>query len=270
MKLRNASIATSGSYQRYYAVNGVRHSHIIDPRSGRPADAIASATVIAADSTTANALATILCVLTPLEGLKLLGELAGAAGLIVTADGEQFRTPNFIRFEDPKPAVKKDEKKDEKIVAWPDDYEVKINLELPTPTGTRPRRPYVAIWIEDGDGKAIRTVAVWGNSPKWINTLSGWWKIGKDDKDLVKAVSRATRAPGKYEIAWDGKNDAGKAVGQGTYTVKIEVHREHGKDVTQTGKIECLKEAAKLKLEKNAETEETTVAFAKKEKKDKK
>ena len=32
---------------------------------------------------------------------------------------------------------------------------------------------------------------------------------------------RATRSPGKYSVAWDGKDDAGKALPQGTYTVNL-------------------------------------------------
>ena len=93
--------------------------------------------------------------------------------------------------------------------------------------------------------------------------MSGWWKVGKSDSALVKKVTRATRAPGKYSLTWDGKDDAGKALPQGTYVVRVEVHREHGKHVYQTGKIACLDEGAKLTLEKNAETGETVVEYAK-------
>ena len=272
VRLRSTSVATSGSYQRWYAVNGERRSHILDPRTGRPADGVAGATVIAPDGVTANVLATSLCVLGP-AGLGLVADIPGAAALLIEADGREHRTPNFVTHErptEPREDDKKDGKKeDKKGEAWPTDYEVTVKLELPT-MGGRYRRPYVAIWVEDADGKVVRTVTVWGNNPRWISTLSGWWKVGKEDAKLVKAVTRATRAPGKYEVAWDGKDDAGKALPQGTYKIYVEVHREHGKDVTQSGKLECKAEAAKLTLEKNAETAETTVEYAKKEKKEKK
>ncbi|MEO2091771.1 MAG: DUF2271 domain-containing protein [Gemmataceae bacterium] len=267
IRLRSASVATSGSYQRWYEVVGVRRSHILDPRTGYPADAVASATVVAPDSTTANAIATVLCALGAEAGLKWVADIPGAAALLIDADGREHRSPNFVNFrvpDDKKPAEKKDDAK--KGEAWPAGYEVTVKLELPA-MGGRYRRPYVAVWVEDADGKPVRTVTVWGNNPRWISTLSGWWKVGKEDKALVKAVTRATRQPGKYEVVWDGKDDAGKALPQGTYTVKVEVHREHGKDVTQTGKLECKTEAAKLTLEKNAEAEETTVEYAKREKK---
>jgi thiamine biosynthesis lipoprotein ApbE len=269
IRLRDAAVATSGGYQRSYRVAGGRYSHLLDPRTGQPADAVASATVVAADSVTANVLATTLCILGPEGGLRLVAATPGAECLIVAASGERLRSTGFAVLEVPgfddsgakkdggdKPEKAKDE-------AWPADHQVTIALELPTPPG-RARRPYVAIWVEDANGKAVRTIAVWGNSPRWITELSGWWKLARDDKDLVKAVTRATRAPGKYDVVWDGKDDKGNPLPQGTYSIRVEVHREHGKHVTQTGKIACGTEAAKVTLDKNAETGETVVEYGKK------
>ena len=71
------------------------------------------------------------------------------------------------------------------------------------------------------------------------------------------------RSPGKYTVVWDGKDDKGKVLPQGTYTVRVEVHREHGKHLFQTGKIQCGSEPAKLTLEANAETGETVVEYRK-------
>jgi thiamine biosynthesis lipoprotein len=100
--------------------------------------------------------------------------------------------------------------------------------------------------------------------------MSGWWKIGKEDKALCKAVCRATRQPGKYELVWDGKDDAGKALPQGEYTIKLEVHREHGKDQIQTGKITCGGEDASVTMDKKDEVLESVAKYAKKEKKEEK
>ena len=276
LRLCYAAVATSGGYLRTYTANGRTHSHILDPRTGRPADSVAQVTVVACNPTYVNALATALCVLGVDDGLRL-AEKTGVGALIIDADGTEHRSANFDSYELPtavepkKPdePKKADPKKDDKKKAdpWPEGYEVTLNFELIAPTGGRARRPYVAFWIEDADSKAVRTVAVWGNSPKWLPTMSGWWKLGKDDKELCKAVCRATRAPGKYELVWDGKDDAGKPLPQGTYTVKLEVHREHGKDVTQAAKLKCLADADKTTMDKTAETEESAVKYAKKEKK---
>src|SRR5262249_37358966 len=89
LRLRDQAVATSGAYQRYYAVGGKRFSHIFDPRTGRPAEGVASSTVVAPDNVTANILATTLCVLPPEEGLRLVAGTPGAKCLLVTADGRQ-------------------------------------------------------------------------------------------------------------------------------------------------------------------------------------
>ena len=265
MKLTGQAIATSGGYQRFYTIEGKKYSHILDPRTGESTGHIAGATVIAKDNTTANALATTLCVLTAEEGLKLVAATAGAECVLVDQTGKSFRSPGFakLEFELPKPVPVAD-KAD---TPWPEGKQVTINVELPTiGDGKRYRRPYVAVWIEDAEGKPVRTISVWGNAPKYLRDLNSWWKFAKEDTALIKAVTRATRNPGKYELVWDGKNDAGKAVGQGTYTVKVEVHREHGKHLTQTGKIDCAKDDAKATLEKNDETNATEIVYAPKKK----
>ena len=45
---------------------------------------------------------------------------------------------------------------------------------------------------------------------------------------IVDAVTSPTRQAGKYTLQWDGKDNAGKPVRAGTYTVCIEAAREHG------------------------------------------
>jgi thiamine biosynthesis lipoprotein ApbE len=265
LSLCDAAVATSGGYQRFYTIDGVHYSHLLDPRTGRPPADIASATVIAPDSVTANMLATTLCVLTPEEGLQLVARIPGAECLLVTADGRIVTSAEFplepVECVEDDPAPAKDKPKAD---PWPDAFQVSVALEIPKIEGGRYRRPYVAVWAENTDGKVVRSLSVWGNSPKWMKELTDWWKIGRDDQALVRAVTRATRGPGKYEVVWDGKDDKGNALGQGTYTIKVEVSREHGRHVRQSGKIDCKTEAASLKLAKNAETGETVVDFGKK------
>lgn len=269
LRLTNRAVATSGGYERGYVVGGRRYSHLLDPRTGYPAEAVAGATVIAPTSVVANALATVLCVLQPAEGLRLIQRVAGAECLLIAPNGEQIRSGGFAAYEvaladdQAKPDDKKDGKAT-KAAPWLEDHQVTISLEVPKVNAARRyRRPYVAVWIENGDGKPVRTVTVWGNAPRWLPTMSAWWKVADGNNDLVKAVTRATRAPGKYSVVWDGKDDAGKLLSQGTYTVRVEVHREHGKHLYQTGKITCAAEPAKLTLGENEETGETVVEYAK-------
>jgi FAD:protein FMN transferase len=258
LRLHDAAVATSAAYERFYTIGGRRYSHIFDPRTGRPAEGVASATVVASHNVTANALATTLCVLSPEEGLKLVGRTPGAECLLVTADGRQLRSPGLKRFEAAGPLSRRAEADN----GWPKGNRVSITLTLLTPrTGKKIRRPYVAVWIEDAAGKPIRTLTVWGNSRKYQKDLSYWWKFARDDRDLVRAVSRATRPAGRYQLTWDGTDDKGQPVAQGTYTVVVEVHREYGRHVKQVGKIQCGTEKASVTLDKNAETDDTTVEY---------
>jgi len=83
--LRDAALATSGDYRNEFEKDGVRYSHIIDPRTGRPiTNRVVSASVLAPDCTLADGLATAVMVMGARDGLALLERLDGVEGLIVT------------------------------------------------------------------------------------------------------------------------------------------------------------------------------------------
>ena len=70
LALRDQAIATSGDHWHAFGHAGRRYSHTLDPRTGEPvAHALASVTVLHADCMQADALATVLTVLGPREGL---------------------------------------------------------------------------------------------------------------------------------------------------------------------------------------------------------
>jgi thiamine biosynthesis lipoprotein len=77
------AVVTSGDYERYFEQDGKRYHHILDPRSGYPADQLASVTVIAPTCALADALSTAAFVLGPQEGLELLDEFPDAEGLLI-------------------------------------------------------------------------------------------------------------------------------------------------------------------------------------------
>ena len=115
---------------------------------------------------------------------------------------------------------------------WNPDYELGINLELATIEGMRVHRPFVAIWIVDDKKQAIRQIALWYNKPRWLNEMRAWYSTYNDEfssgNNAVTSTTSATRSPGKYTLKWDGKDDKGNYVKQGSYMVYIEVAREHG------------------------------------------
>ncbi|MDQ6813112.1 MAG: FAD:protein FMN transferase [Bacteroidota bacterium] len=85
--MTNNTVATSGNYRRGEYNAGKRYSHIIDPRTGLPANSVISATVVADNATDAGALATALNVLSPEEGKVLVETVPGTAHMMITADG---------------------------------------------------------------------------------------------------------------------------------------------------------------------------------------
>jgi thiamine biosynthesis lipoprotein len=87
IELENAAVATSGDYWRYFLLGERRIHHILNPKTGQPADTSMSVTVIAENCIDADALSTSVFVLGPEEGKKLLDSL-GIEGLIVASDGQ--------------------------------------------------------------------------------------------------------------------------------------------------------------------------------------
>ena len=63
LRLRDAALSTSGSYENFFVVDGRRYSHILNPRTGMPVEGIASCTVIAPTCMQSDAWATALFVL---------------------------------------------------------------------------------------------------------------------------------------------------------------------------------------------------------------
>jgi thiamine biosynthesis lipoprotein len=91
LEVTDTSVSTSGDYERYFMLDGVRYHHIIDPRTGRPAnppDPLRSATVVCVDATLADALSTALIVLGREEALALIESLDGVEAVLVD-DGAQ-------------------------------------------------------------------------------------------------------------------------------------------------------------------------------------
>jgi len=87
IRVSNLAVCTSGDYER----TGPRAHHILDPRTGTSADAIASVTVVAPTAMAADALATAAFVLGPSAGIQLL-ERHGVNGLMVSPTLERYST----------------------------------------------------------------------------------------------------------------------------------------------------------------------------------
>ena len=72
IRLREGAVATSGDYEQFFEADGVRYSHIMDPRTGAPAHGVLQATVVAPTGLQSDALSTALFLLGPERGRALL------------------------------------------------------------------------------------------------------------------------------------------------------------------------------------------------------
>ena len=94
----NHAVASSGNYLRCFMHNGRRYGHIIDPRSGYPADnPCLGVNIVAPNCTLAGILSTSACLLGPKAGFELINRTFGASGAIVTETGNLI-TPRFNEY----------------------------------------------------------------------------------------------------------------------------------------------------------------------------
>jgi len=86
LHLSGAAVATSGGYRRFYCVGGEKYSHIIDTHTGCAANSLSSATVITANATGADALATAVAVMGPQKGFELIEKLPQTEAILIGAE----------------------------------------------------------------------------------------------------------------------------------------------------------------------------------------
>ncbi len=95
LPLRDRALVTSGDYERYAVHEGKRYHHIIDPRTGWPAQGLISVTVLADSAERADALATALLVAGPEEAQDLLRRLPGLDAFLVAEDGQYWMSESL-------------------------------------------------------------------------------------------------------------------------------------------------------------------------------
>lgn len=87
ISLNDGAVTTSGSYEKFAEINGVRYSHIINPATGYPATGLISVTIVGPDAETANALSASIMVLGEKKGIELLHQFPAYQFLLVTDKG---------------------------------------------------------------------------------------------------------------------------------------------------------------------------------------
>lgn len=270
--VRDRAVATSGNYRRGVNIGDRWYSHIVDPRTGLPVDHVISSTVVAPNATDAGALATAFSVLTPQESLALAASLPGVECLLLTKDGQRLTSKGWSALEvatKATPVTSAAGPVAPTVQAWDASMELVVSFELANINAGGYRRPYVAVWIEDKDRFPVRTLALWYQKPRWLPDLKAWSRADRirsmaEGTDLTRSVSSATRSPGKYTVKWDGKDNQGKPVKPGKYTVYIEAAREHGTYQLMRQEMDFNGAAKQANLAGNAEVAVASLDYHKK------
>ena len=93
--LKDASCVTSGSYERFYVVDGKRYHHVIDKDTLMPSEHFASVSVVCKSSGLADALSTALFCMSVEDGKKLLENIDGVAAYWIDNEGNEYMTDSF-------------------------------------------------------------------------------------------------------------------------------------------------------------------------------
>jgi thiamine biosynthesis lipoprotein len=96
--LSNCGVATSGDWDQYVEIDGVRYSHIVDPKTGTGLTHRAIVTVVAPDGMIADALSTALSVMGPERGVRLAEDLPGTEAYLRWREGDRLRAARTSGF----------------------------------------------------------------------------------------------------------------------------------------------------------------------------
>lgn len=235
IELRNQAIATSGRGNRDLRLADGVAPHVLDPRTGMPVPHVLGATVVADRAADADALSTALIVLPPEQGLAMIDQRPNTAAHLVAAGGLQSASELWDRLKSAAGNARTQMSGPPRAAerqtgpAWPSGFRVDVSYEVPAIKTARYRRPYLAIWITDERDRVVRTLLLLGRRPAYANANYLWWgSYGPEARTKLAAVSRATRAPGRYTAIWDGRDDQGRPVPQGRYRLHVEAARQFG------------------------------------------
>jgi FAD:protein FMN transferase len=258
LNLNNQAIAFSGQGARQLA----GQAHWVDPQTGLPINHIEQCVVVGSCAADADALATALAAMSPMEGLRLIEQLVGYEAQLISKNGQLYQSTgwsNLISHERIKPKIVNTAS--DSSTSWPTGYQAKLDVIIPKIKVDKYRAPYLSIWVTDAQKKIVRTLAVWGKEEKWIDSNYVWWRRYGRHMDNLDAVAKPSRQPGQYSMVWDGKDDKGQSVSAGQYLIHIETSRENGEHTYQTFELEVAPQASTQTLPAQAEVGALKLSF---------
>lgn len=98
VSITDASLVTSGVYQRYYTVDGKQYHHIIDPATLMPSDYFLSVSILCEDSGMADVLSTSIFNMSYEEGVKYIDSIEGVEAVWILKSGEVKYSSDFEHY----------------------------------------------------------------------------------------------------------------------------------------------------------------------------
>ena len=89
------SVATSGDYEQFFERDGIRYTHNLDPKTGRPVHGVKSVTVVSPSAELSDALATAVFVMGPEVGLHFIGQLPRTHCVVIDAENKMHVSNNL-------------------------------------------------------------------------------------------------------------------------------------------------------------------------------
>lgn len=97
-----SSVATSGNYEKFVVFDGIKYSHIIDPRTGIPSTGVNSVSVFHKDAEFCDALATAVFIMGKEAGLFLINQLPLTEVILVDSDNKVHKSSGILFESEPK------------------------------------------------------------------------------------------------------------------------------------------------------------------------
>jgi len=101
LAMANHSVATSGDLYQFAMVDGVRYSHILDPKTGLGSTLQIQATVVSRSGTDADAYASVLSLMRPQEGIQFIEQIPDTEAILFVKNGDEmaeFTSSGINRF----------------------------------------------------------------------------------------------------------------------------------------------------------------------------
>lgn len=97
MNITDLAVATSGNYEKYILIDGIKYSHTINPRTGLPIRGIKSVTIITPNAEIADAMATPVSVMGIKAGLNMINQMNDIEAIVID-DNDIIYTSNNLHF----------------------------------------------------------------------------------------------------------------------------------------------------------------------------